>query len=246
MADEVPQPLNYIPEVILRKRKNNEEWAIRRKLQLEQKVRKLKSDSFVIKKPEQFIREYRDKEMDLVQMKQRGKRRTKGALITPDSKLLFVIRIGGKSDMHPRTRKLLYSLRLRKIFSGVFVKANVRIMEILQKVEPYVTYGYPNLKSVKDLIYKKGAGKTDNQRVPLTCNDIVEQTLGQYDIICLEDVVREIASVGPHFKEVTSFLCPFALTKPEKALQGKKRRFNDGGDSGNREDHINELISKMN
>lgn len=34
-------------------------------------------------------------EMDLVQMKQRGKRRTKGALITPDSKLLFVIRIGG-------------------------------------------------------------------------------------------------------------------------------------------------------
>nr|XP_016466206.1 PREDICTED: 60S ribosomal protein L7-2-like [Nicotiana tabacum] len=246
MADEVPQPLNYIPEVILKKRKNNEEWAIRRKLQLEQKVRKLKSDSFVIKKPEQFIREYRDKEMDLVQMKQRGKKRIKRALITPDSILLFVIRVGGKSDMHPKTRKLLYSLRLRKIFSGVFVKANARIMEILQKVEPYVTYGYPNLKSVKDLIYKKGTGKIDQQRVPLTSNDIVEQTLGQHGIICLEDVVSEIANVGPHFKEVSSFLCRFALTKPEKALQGKKRRYKDGGDSGNREDHINELISKMN
>lgn len=60
----MPQPLNYIPEVILKKRKNNEEWAIRRKLQLEQKVRKRKSDSFVIKKPEQFIREYRDKVFD--------------------------------------------------------------------------------------------------------------------------------------------------------------------------------------
>ncbi|KAF3617091.1 hypothetical protein FXO38_34190, partial [Capsicum annuum] len=35
------------------------------------------------------------KEMDLVQMELRGKRRTKGATITPDSKLLFVIRIGG-------------------------------------------------------------------------------------------------------------------------------------------------------
>lgn len=58
--------------------------------------------------------------------------------------------------------------------------------------------------------------------------------------------MREIASVGPDFKEVTSFLCPFAFTKPEKALQGKKRRYNDGGDSGNHEDHINELISKMN
>lgn len=72
------------------------------------------------------------------------------------------------------------------------------------------------------------------------------QALGQNGILCLEDVVTEIANVGPHFKEVTSFLCPFALTKPEKALQGKKKRFLDGGDSGNREDHINELVSKMN
>lgn len=102
-------------------------------------------------------------------MKQRGKKRSRKAFVTSDSSLLFVIRIGGwvpgftiilyflaqvtyswgliivihfrKSDMHPRTRKLLYSLRLRKIFSGVFVKANARILEILQKVEPYVTYG---------------------------------------------------------------------------------------------------------
>lgn len=44
--------------------------------------------------------------------------------------------------MHPKTRKLLYSLRLRKVFSGVFVKANEGVMEILQKLEPYVTYGY--------------------------------------------------------------------------------------------------------
>lgn len=60
-AAEDQQPLNYVDEVVLKKRRNNEEWAIRRKLQLEQKVRKLKSDSFVIKKPEQFIREFRDK-----------------------------------------------------------------------------------------------------------------------------------------------------------------------------------------
>lgn len=234
MAEEVPQPLNYIPEVILKKRKNNEEWAIRRKLQLEQRVKKLKSDNFAIKKPEQFIREYRDKELDLVQMKQRGKKRSRRALVTSDSSLLFVIRIGGKSDMHPRTRKLLYSLRLRKIFNGVFVKADSRILDILQKVEPYVTYGYPNLKSIKDLIYKKGAGKIDNQRVPLTSNEVVEQAMGQHGILCLEDVVTEIANVGPHFKEVTGFLYPFALNKPEKALQGKKKRFLDGGDSGNR------------
>lgn len=245
MAEEEPKSLTYIDEVVLKKRKSNEDWAIRRKQQLEERVKKSKGDNFVIKKPEQFVREYRDKELDLIQMKYRGSRR-KQALVTSESKLLFVIRIQGKNDMHPKTRKILYSLRLRKIFNGIFVKANDRIMQILQKVEPYITYGYPNLKSVNELIYKKGLAKIDKQRVPLTDNNAIEQALGQYGIICIEDIVNEIGNVGTHFKEVTSFLCPFKLNKPEKALQGKKRRYNDGGDAGNREAHINELISKMN
>ncbi|KAK6139566.1 hypothetical protein DH2020_026689 [Rehmannia glutinosa] len=199
-AEEAPPPaLNYIPEVVLKKRKNNEEWAIRRKLQLQERVKRHKSDNFLIKKPEQFIREYRDKELDLIQMKSRGKRRRR-APVTSQSKLLFIIRIGG----------------------------------------------YPNVKSVKDLIYKKGVVKIGKQRVPLTDNNVVEQELGQHNIICIEDIVNEIASVGQHFKAVTNFLCPFMLNNPEKALHGKKRRFEDGGDSGNRQDAINELISKMN
>ncbi|KAK4486620.1 hypothetical protein RD792_006871, partial [Penstemon davidsonii] len=179
------------------------------------------------------------------QMKSRVKR-TRQASVTSESKLLFVIRIGGENDMHPKTRKIMYALKLRKIFSGVFVKANKGLMGILQKVEPYVTYGYPNVKSVNDLIYKKGVVKIDKQRISLTDNNIVEQELGQHNIICIEDIVNEIASVGSHFKEVTNFLCPFKLNNPEKALHGKKKRFVDGGDSGNRDDSINELLSRVN
>lgn len=63
MATEeaAPQALNYIPEVVLKKRKNNEQWAVRRKLQMQERAKRIKSGSFVIKKPEQFIREFRDK-----------------------------------------------------------------------------------------------------------------------------------------------------------------------------------------
>nr|GEV81306.1 60S ribosomal protein L7-2-like [Tanacetum cinerariifolium] len=246
MAEEEPKPLNFISETVLKKRKNNEDWANRRKEQLEQRVKKSKSDNFVIKKPEQFIREYRDKEADLIKMKHRGKRPVKASMF-PQSKLLFVIRIQGKNDMCPQTRKHLYSLRLRRVFTGVFVKANERVLEILQKVEPYVTYGYPNLKSVNELIYKKGLAKVNKQVFPLTDNNIIEQAMGEHKIICIEDIVNEIGNVGPHFKEVCSFLCPFNLNKPDnKVLQGKKKPFKNGGDSGNREDQINELISKMN
>ncbi|EYU21709.1 hypothetical protein ABFS82_09G086800 [Erythranthe guttata] len=240
-----PPEMNYISEVVLKKRKNNEDWAIRRKLQLQERAKRSKFGNSFIKKPEQLIREYRDKELDFVQMKSRVKlkRRTP---VAQDSRLLFVIRIRGKNDMHPKSRKLLYSLRLRKIFSGVFVKASKGMMEILQKVEPYVTYGYPSMKSVKDLIYKKGIVKIGKERVPLTDNNIVEQELGQHNIICIEDIVNEIASVGPQFKTVTRFLSPFKLNNPDKALRGKKKRFEDGGDSGNRLDRINDLIGKMN
>jgi large subunit ribosomal protein L7e len=242
MGDVEPKPLETVPEIILKKRKSNEDWAIRRKQQLEQRVKKSKGDNSFFKRPEQFIQEFRDKELDFVQMKRRGKR----AKPDLESKLLFVVRIQGKNDMHPKTRQILYSLRLRKRFYGVFVKANERILEMLNKVEPFVTYGYPNLKSVNDLIYKKGLVRINKERVPLTDNNIIEQAMGEHGILCIGDIVNEIANVGPHFKEVNRFLCPFELNKPEKALSGKKRRFDDGGEAGNRKDLINEFISKMN
>ncbi|XP_047939618.1 60S ribosomal protein L7-1-like [Salvia hispanica] len=245
MATEeaAPAALNYIPEVVLKKRKTNEQWAAK-KTPARERAKRKKSGNFIIKKPEQFIREYRDKELDLVQMKSRGKR-IRSASVTPESNLLFVIRIRGKNDMHPKTRKILYSLKLRKIRTGVFVKASAGMMEMLQKVEPYVTYGYPNVKSVKDLIYKKGVVRVGKERIPLTDNNIVEQELGKHSIICIEDIVNEIVAVGPHFKSVTSFLCPFVLNNPKRCCK-ERRKVQDGGDSGNRKDKINELISKIN
>ncbi|KAI9198471.1 hypothetical protein LWI28_016503 [Acer negundo] len=54
-----------------------------------------------------------------------------------------------------------------------------------------------------------------------------------------------ITNVGPHFKEVMNFLRLFQLNKTE-GLLGKKQPFKDGGEAGNREDQINELIDKMN
>jgi hypothetical protein len=46
---------------------------------------------------------------------------------------------------------------------------------LLKRVEPYIAWGYPNLKTVRELIYKRGYGKVDGNRVPLTDNRIVEQ-----------------------------------------------------------------------
>ncbi|XWS46657.1 hypothetical protein CRYUN_Cryun14cG0086700 [Craigia yunnanensis] len=72
---------------------------------------------------------------------------------------------------------------------------NKATMNMLHLVEPYVTYRYPNLKSVRELIYKKGYGKLNKQRVALIDNAIVEQALGNYGITCVEDLIHEIMTV---------------------------------------------------
>jgi len=60
----------------------------------------------------------------------------------------------------------------------------------------------PNLKSVRELIYKRGYGKVDKQRIPLTNNAVIEGALGKYDILSVEDLVHEILTAGPNFKQV--------------------------------------------
>ena len=73
-----------------------------------------------------------------------------------------------------------------------------------------------------------------------------KQALGDHGIICLEDLVHEIATIGPHFQDASKFLMPVKLKCPERRLQMKKKPYKDGGDSGDRGDKINELIEKLN
>ncbi|KAL9256244.1 Large ribosomal subunit protein uL30y-like protein [Drosera capensis] len=66
------------------------------------------------------------------------------------------------------------------------------------------------------------------------------QVLGKYGIICMEDLVHEILTVGPHFKEANNFLWHFKLKAPLGGLEKKRNH------AGNREVYINELIRRMN
>ncbi|GKV20373.1 hypothetical protein SLE2022_273630 [Rubroshorea leprosula] len=243
MGEEVKA---IVPESVLKKRKRNEEWELEKKQKLEAvKKNNAEKRKLIFKRAEQYAKEYSEKEKELIQLKREAKLKG-GFYVDPEAKLLFIIRIRGINAMHPKTRKILQLLRLRQIFNGVFLKVNKATMNMLHRVEPYVTYGYPNLKSVRELIYKRGYGKLNRQRVALTDNSIIEQALGKYGIICIEDLIHEIMTVGPHFKEANNFLWPFKLKAPLSGLKKKRNHYVEGGDAGNRENYINELIRRMN
>jgi len=235
-----------VPELLAKKRKRDDAWAAQRAtaaLDARKKARDTRKEIF--KRAESYVKEYRQQEKDLVRLKREAKVK-KGFYVEPEAKLAFVIRIRGLNDVHPQTKKILQLLRLRQINSGVFIKINKATLGLLKRVEPYIAWGYPNLKSVKELIYKRGFGKINNNRIPLTDNKIIEENLGKAGIICIEDLVHEILTVGPHFKEANNFLWPFKLSSARGGIDKKRLHYVEGGQAGNREEKINGLIRTMN
>merc|ERR1712196_593718 len=196
------------------------------------------------KNAEKYTKEYRALAKQRVRMHRQAKV-AGNHFVDAEAKLIFVVRIRGLADMHPKTKKILQIMRLRQMNMGVFMKVSKAATEMLTRVEPYLSYGYPSLKSVRDLIYKRGFGKINKQRLPLIDNAVVERGLGKYGINCMEDLVHEIYTVGPNFREANNFLWPFKL-RPAKGGQAKKRKgFNEGGQCGNREALMNGLIANM-
>lgn len=76
--------------------------------------------------------------------------------------------------------------------------------------------------------------------------DEIVQALGKHGIICVEDLIHEIYTVGPHFKEANNFLLPFKLSCPVGGLKKKRDNFVESGDAGDKEDMLNSLLRQMN
>uniref|UniRef100_A0A7S0WER7 60S ribosomal protein L7 n=1 Tax=Chlamydomonas leiostraca TaxID=1034604 RepID=A0A7S0WER7_9CHLO len=235
-----------VPELLAKKRRRDETWAAERaaaSLEARKKARATRKDIF--KRAETYVKEYRQQETDLVRLKREAKAKN-GFYVEPEAKLMFVVRIRGLNKIHPKTKKILQLLRLRQINNAIFLRINKATMGLLKRVEPYVSFGYPNLKSVRELIYKRGYGKVNGNRIPLTDNKIIEENLGKHGIICIEDLIHEIFTVGPAFKEASNFLWPFKLSSAVGGMDKKRVHYVEGGQAGNREEKINGLIRQMN
>uniref|UniRef100_G3WNN7 Large ribosomal subunit protein uL30 n=1 Tax=Sarcophilus harrisii TaxID=9305 RepID=G3WNN7_SARHA len=235
-VEEKKKKLPSVPESLLKKRKA---FAILKAKRLKKKmaIKKLRK----IRRKVIYEKMYRS-EIRLARMA----RKAGNYYVPAEPKLAFVIRIRGINGVSPKVRKVLQLLRLRQIFNGTFVKLNKASIDMLRIVEPYIAWGYPNLKSVNDLIYKRGYGKIKKQRIALTDNALIAKSLGKYGIICMEDLIHEIYTVGKHFKVANNFLWPFKLSSPRGGMKKKTTHFVEGGDAGNREDQINRLIRRMN
>lgn len=265
--------LPLVPESVLRKRHDLDDLARKRAAAAipSKKERKLHGKkAFYVKKPETFIaraksrrcHEIRYKRVLKKGMQKRASNKPTKAIkeIVDDegevteveyqsnsvgANLVFVIRIRDHLGEPPIVQRTLSSLRLRHIHEGVFVNYNDSMRKMLHLVEPWVVYGKPSKAVVNDLITRRGFGKVDGKRVPLSDNVTIEKELGDKNIICVEDLVHEIYNVGDSFKAATSFLWPFRLTDSKTEFERRVLKLKDGKDYGDKGDAINEYIKQV-
>lgn len=237
--------MSTVPESVLKKQTTLRELQAKKAEHDEkQKKKQIENKQKSFKRAEQYVKEYRDMERESIRLRREAKKEG-NIYVDPEAKLAIVVRIRGIIGIHPKVRKILRLLRLRQIHNAVFVRLNKATINMLRLVEPYIAYGTPNLKTVKELVYKRGYGKVNKQRVPISDNRVIEEALGDLDIICCEDLIHEIYTVGPNFKKASNFLWPFKLSSPIGGFKKKLIHFNEGGDAGNREGEINKLIRRM-
>ncbi|KAF7692872.1 60S ribosomal protein L7 [Silurus meridionalis] len=246
IKDKKQKKVPSVPEGLLKKRKHYAAVkAARAKALRVEKKNRVVTRNLIYARAQFYHKEYRQMYRREIRMN-RMARKAGNFYVPAEAKLAFVIRIRGINGVSPKVRKVLQLLRLRQIFNGVFVKLNKASINMLRIAEPYIAWGYPNLKSVRELIYKRGYGKIRKQRIPLTDNALIEKSLGKTGIICMEDLIHEIYTVGRNFKAANNFLWPFKLSSPRGGMNKKTTHFVEGGDAGNREDQINRLVRRMN
>eukprot|EP00096_Caligus_rogercresseyi_P015114 TRINITY_DN755_c0_g1_i2.p1 TRINITY_DN755_c0_g1~~TRINITY_DN755_c0_g1_i2.p1 ORF type:complete len:244 (-),score=80.98 TRINITY_DN755_c0_g1_i2:166-897(-) len=237
--------LPAVPETVLKRRKRIAEIrANRAKHVIASKKSRHTKRIDIFKRAEKYVKEYRSKEADELRL-QRDAKKEGGYYVSSEPKLAFVMRIRGINKVAPKVRKVLQLFRLRQINNGVFIKLNKATINMLRICEPYITWGSPNLKSVRELVYKRGFVKIEGKRIPITSNSLIETVLGKYNIICVEDLIHEIITVGPNFKYASNFLWPFKLNTPSGGWRKKSNHFVEGGDFGCREEKINPLLRRM-
>lgn len=223
----VKKPETFISHA--RSRKNNE---IRYKRVQKKGMQKRASD-----KKQVAVKELQAEEGDAMEIKYQTN--------SVGANLVFCVRTRDHIGAPRLVKKALSRLRLRNIHEGVFVRYDESHRKLLHLVEPFVVYGRPTKGVIRDLIERRGFGKVDGSRVPLSDNTVIEDSLGEVNIICVDDLVHELDTVGPAFTKAAGFLWPFRLADSKTEFERRTLKMKDGKDYGDKGDAVNEYIKQV-
>merc|ERR1711962_226852 len=196
-VDMGPATLERVPEYRLKKRKQYQ--ALKRKEKEQARLQKTKKATPTIqfKRAEHFLRAAKRSQSDRISMNP-----------VDDVKLVCVVRVRTADGIGKLALAAMKKLRVLRMYQCTFVKYNEKTHRLLKTAEPYITWGKPDVRTIRELLSKRGYAEVDGKPMVLNSNAAVEAALGSIDMLAIEDLIKEIVTVGDNFGKVNGFLQP--------------------------------------
>jgi large subunit ribosomal protein L7e len=237
--------------------------------------RVVRGETIRVVRPEQLVKIHRIKngsEKRLMRQKKQAEFKVNRMIkngVSFQSTVGFIVRVRDAKSASKQIKKELNNLGLNKIYNGVFHKLDAESigkslfyfasvffsvlislpflpsLAQLKPLESYIAYGYISLKSVEELIHRRAYTIVEGTKKPLNSNLIIEEVLGNKNILCVNDLTHEIYNVGEHFKDSLEVLSSFDLSAPIGNYEKKILHvFNDehGFLGENMEDFLKKLL----
>merc|ERR1712054_63450 len=143
VSNSVPR----VPESVLKKRQKQIQLAEEKAIKaVEEKKARKSTRKAIFKRAEQYVKEYRKQERDVIRLKRLARRSdkknpneaTSNFYVPEEPKFAILIRIKGINAVAPKVRKTLQLFRLLQINNAVFVKLNKATLNMIRIIEPYI------------------------------------------------------------------------------------------------------------
>jgi len=154
------------------------------------------------------------------------------------AKTIFVVRIRGGVDAQKTVEATMTMLRMEKNNYATILRESPSYIGMLRKVKDYVTWGEPDVETVKLLLAARGKLVGDEK--------VTDEALKNLGYESIDKLANSIVAGEVEFSQLNGVKPFFRMHPPKKGFKKTvKRPYNDNGELGNRGAAINELIKRM-
>ncbi len=228
------EALKVAKVVLKRKDRNLAANAERAKIvQNIRKQRKSKPKTITAIGGDKLLRQCKKNILDIHHVKLSKHKQFMERRIPADAPCLLVARNSRIPSLNS-VKNVLRKMGLNKPNECRVVSTTAANMELIRHADAYMYYGLPTAEIVSALVHKKAyvavsaeekQKKPDVKAVPLNNNAIIEDVLGEFGLVCVEDLV-DVLLKGRNddkFEKVSQFISSFKLN-PEDREQNSKFR----------------------
>ncbi|RHW69215.1 60S ribosomal protein L7 [Trypanosoma brucei equiperdum] len=141
-----------------------------------------------------------------------------------DSRVVLIVRARGK--LIPHEVALAFGrLGLRKLYSARLLCLNPFTDPLVKQLGPFSVVGHPEPAQLNELLRTRGAlwnEETKTKRL-INGNLMLEKALGEYNVLCIEDLCDVIINKTEHVRDVLKHIAPFDFHPPRQLFMERHR-----------------------